>query len=300
MDEYASIAQRVVLTMDDVRGCLVLSRDGLVLGAFPEDEEAAVKPAWLKFTHVGDARRSFVEFSDQIWAYIHRGPYAAFVLAGTAARPGVLLDQLEQSLLIAEETRAKRETLKVPDAAAAPSGRPRTSLHPPTGRPQTVEAGAVPAELQRAAEAPAQMSTGPWKRPIPAAEGPKAGGGGGPTEPKPVGAEATHTPLTSFRPPSDSDAGLDLVGGLTPAFQSSPFAEILAEDGSVDDGGAGEAEGPGASGEGPGSEAADVPVFGDPAPSVRAEETSEIDRVMLAKEFSGLLQLDADDDEARS
>jgi hypothetical protein len=69
--------------MDDVRGCLVLSRDGLVLAAFPEDEESAVKPAWLKFTHVGDARRSFVEFADQIWAHIHRGPYAAFVVAGT-------------------------------------------------------------------------------------------------------------------------------------------------------------------------------------------------------------------------
>ena len=28
MDEFAALAQRVVLTMDDVRGCLVLSRDG--------------------------------------------------------------------------------------------------------------------------------------------------------------------------------------------------------------------------------------------------------------------------------
>lgn len=300
MDEYASIAQRVVLTMDDVRGCLVLSRDGLVLGAFPEDEEAAVKPAWLKFTHVGDARRSFVEFADQIWAYIHRGPYAAFVLAGTAARPGVLLDQLEQSLLIAEETRAKRETLKVPDAAAAPSGRPRTSLHPPAGRPQTVEAASVPAEQQRAREAPPQVPTGPWRRPVLAADAPAAGGGAGPSEPGYVGAEATHPPVTSFRPPSESDGGLDLIGGLAPAFRSSPFAEFGREDGPVGDEGPGEAEGPGASADGPRPEAADAPVFADSAPPVPAEEVSEIDRVMLAKEFSGLLQLDADDDEARS
>ena len=36
MDEYVALAQRVVLTMGDVQGCLVLSRDGLILAAFPE------------------------------------------------------------------------------------------------------------------------------------------------------------------------------------------------------------------------------------------------------------------------
>ena len=137
MDEFAALAQRVVLTMDDVRGCLVLSRDGLVLGAFPEDQEAELKPAWLRFVNVGEPRKGFVEFSDQLWAFVHRGPYAAFVVTGTSVRPGVMLDQLEQAVITAEETRAKQKevTLKVPDAASAPSGRPRTSLHPPADRP---------------------------------------------------------------------------------------------------------------------------------------------------------------------
>src|SRR4051794_28651874 len=144
MDEFAALAQRVVLTMDDVRGCLVLSRDGLVLGAFPEDQEAELKPAWLRFVHVGEARKGFVEFSDQLWAFVHRGPYAAFVVTGTSVRPGVMLDQLEQAVIAAEEARAKQKevTLKVPDAAGAPSGRPRTSLHPPADRPATAQVGA--------------------------------------------------------------------------------------------------------------------------------------------------------------
>ncbi len=147
MDEFAALAQRVVLTMDDVRGCLVLSRDGLVLGAFPEEQEAELKPAWLRFVHVGEARKGFVEFSDQLWAFVHRGPYAAFVVTGTSVRPGVMLDQLEQAVIAAEETRAKQKevTLKVPDAAGAPSGRPRTSLHPPADRPATAPVGAIPA-----------------------------------------------------------------------------------------------------------------------------------------------------------
>lgn len=147
MDEFAALAQRVVLTMDDVRGCLVLSRDGLVLGAFPEDREAELKPAWLRFVHVGEARKGFVEFSDQLWAFVHRGPYAAFVVTGTSVRPGVMLDQLEQAVIAAEESRAKQKevTLKVPDAASAPSGRPRTSLHPPADRPAAAPVASAPA-----------------------------------------------------------------------------------------------------------------------------------------------------------
>jgi hypothetical protein len=160
MDEYAALAQRVVLTMDDVRGCLVLSRDGMVLGAYPEEDEQAFKPAWLKFVHVGEARRGFVEFSDQLWAYVHRGPYAAFVISGTGVRPGVLLDQLEQAVLAAEETRAKKgETLKVPDASSAPSGRPRTSLHPaeakaPEPAPEPVASAPRPISVHGTGGAP--------------------------------------------------------------------------------------------------------------------------------------------------
>jgi hypothetical protein len=156
MDEFAALAQRVVLTMDDVRGCLVLSRDGLVLGAFPEDQEADLKPLWLRFVHVGEARKGFVEFSDQLWAFVHRGPYAAFVVTGTSVRPGVMLDQLEQAVIAAEESRAKQKevTLKVPDAASAPSGRPRTSLHPPVDRPAAAPVAATAAAASAEGEMP--------------------------------------------------------------------------------------------------------------------------------------------------
>ncbi|MGZ8571492.1 MAG: hypothetical protein ACXWW5_04620, partial [Actinomycetota bacterium] len=67
MNEYAVLAQRVGLIVDDVHGCLVLSRDGLVLSAFPEDEEDHLKPAWLRFVQMGEVRKAFVEFGDQIW-----------------------------------------------------------------------------------------------------------------------------------------------------------------------------------------------------------------------------------------
>ncbi len=324
MDEYAALAQRVVLTMDDVRGCLVLSRDGMVLGAYPEEDEQAFKPSWLKFVHVGEARRGFVEFSDQLWAYVHRGPYAAFVISGTGVRPGVLLDQLEQAVLAAEETRAKKgDTLKVPDASSAPSGRPRTSLHPAETKaapePEPEPVATAPPPDQRA-----------WNGRSPGAAAPQPPS----EEAASSGAEpATIEPPDRLRPAVFSDADPVTPAGRPAAFatEGSPFSRLESEQAASE---ATSAPAPppavapleaapllvdaltdgvgGATGEGPS-------VGGDPATPFRrepqrlvsaerapeepervTEEPSEVDRVMLAKEFSGLLQLNEDGDEDNS
>lgn len=363
MDEYAALAQRVVLTMDDVRGCLVLSRDGMVLGAYPEEDEQAFKPAWLKFVNVGEARRGFVEFSDQMWAYVHRGPYAAFVVSGTAVRPGVLLDQLEQAVLAAEESRAKKgDTLKVPDAPGAPSGRPRTSLHPPADRPQVAPAtaGTAPPPQERAwagdqadvapppqgpltevgagggsrAEPPEQLSG--WRRQALAAEQ-------GQRAPDPVRPPPEQRAAPAEIPPPDvtpaeaarmaaRETDDVTAGGRPTAFgsESSPFARLEAESAAAALGTAGPAAvAPPPVAPAPIREAppVEIPVevvapayVEEPAVEVEIrrepletgspdrptdegpggddeDELGEVDRVMLAKEFSGLLQADGDGDE---
>lgn len=240
MDEYAALAQRVALTMGDVQGCLVLSRDGLILAAFPEEAEPALKPVWLRFVSMGEVRRSFVEFGDQIWGFVHRGPYAAFVVAGVGVRPGILLDQLEQALLTAEDGRSKRDTFKVPDAAAAPSGKPRTPLHPPTDRP-------VPADVVAAV----------------------------PVEP--AVAEAFAPPLEVVAAvdalPVEAEPGpAEAASVVSPAEPDAPVTALKKEPQKLMSSG----------------------------PEVPGEEGAEIDRVLLAKEFSGLLQLDSDGDEGSS
>lgn len=242
MDDYSALAQRVAVTVGDVRGCLVLSRDGLVLGAYPEDE-SAIKPAWLKFATIGEPQKSFVEFGDQIWAYVHRGPYATFVVAGTSIRPGVLIDQMEQALLTAEEARTRREPLKLPDAAVAPSGKPRTSLHPPAERAQPAE---VAAEVTAGpAEEVAAETRRRWSR-----------GSRSETEPDDASSDAGVSPdgaETGDAPPDDGPIDLD------PAPEARPAPAERQVGGGEDEG--------------------------------------EIDRVLLAKEFSGLLQLDPTGDE---
>jgi hypothetical protein len=133
MSDYSALAQRVSLSIEGIRGCLMLSRDGMVLGAHPEGEaEALIRTAWVRFAGVGDPERSYVEFPDQIWAFVRRGGYAAFAVADMGVRPGVLVDLLEQALMGGEQDRVHdRETMRLPDAPTAPSGKPRTILHKP-------------------------------------------------------------------------------------------------------------------------------------------------------------------------
>ena len=153
MEEFSALAARVAASVVELRGCLILSRDGLVLGAFPAGEEGPVKTAWLRFAVVGEPEKGFVEFGDEIWTYVRRGPYSAFAVSGLGVRPGLLIDQLDQMLYTAEEVRARREALRLPEVTPAPSGKPRTSLHP-EARPSVPEPAPVTPPGQTTPEAP--------------------------------------------------------------------------------------------------------------------------------------------------
>jgi hypothetical protein len=268
MDDYSALAQRIAVSVGGVSGALILSRDGLVLGAYPNEDESLAKPAWLRFIALGEPERSFIEFPDQVWAYVKRGPYAAFATAEAGTRPGVLVDQMEQVLLVVEEGRTRREPMRVPDANAAPSGKPRTSLHPQFGKPAPAEAAEASVSAAPSAEAVTAASQGPIiVEPAEPAEPPEStedlksrdrggfsrmpggdGDGEAPSQRKP------EEPVTPPAPPEEP----------APSEESAPPAP------------------------------AETPPS---RPSNSEEDDSEVDPVLLAKEFSGLLQLDSDDDE---
>src|SRR4249920_502941 len=136
MDDYSALAYRIAGGVADVRGCLILSRDGLILGSYPDDE-TAVKPAWMRFASLGDPERSFVEFGDQVWVYVRRPAYGAFAVANAGIRPGLVIDQLENILASAEESRNRRDTLRVPEASGGPPAKPQSSIRPPANGSST-------------------------------------------------------------------------------------------------------------------------------------------------------------------
>ena len=248
----------------------ILSRDGLILGSYPDDE-TAVKPAWMRFASLGDPERSFVEFGDQVWVYVRRPAYGAFAVADAGVRPGLVIDQLEQILLSAEEARTRRDTLRVPDATTAPSGKPRTSLHPPAERAEPVAAAAA-------------SETRAWSR-----------------------ADAS----TLKRKEGAAEEVLPAVAEL------AAVADDVAQTGDVSSNG----EAVHAAGDAPADPpAADPSGSSDEAhakkdpkkpdkrsdkkddkhPSMELDADAEVDPVLLAKEFSGLLQVESGGDEATS
>ncbi|HYY08053.1 MAG TPA: hypothetical protein VFA25_05565 [Actinomycetota bacterium] len=251
MSDYAALALRVSASMPGIRGCLMLSRDGLLLGAHPEgDAEAYAKSAWLRFAALGDAERSYVEFTDQTWAFVRRGGYGAFAIADADVRPGVLVDLLEQALMAGEMERVHdRETMRLPEAPFAPSGKPRTSLHKPERPP---------------APPPERIADEPQQPPVDELGSEER------TPEEASGSERQADDVTIHQEP---------VPEIEPQPEPEPEDQPEPEPTAADE---------------PFDERFDEPQGEPPGP----EEENEVDRILLAKEFAGLLQVPKEDDEA--
>jgi hypothetical protein len=129
--DFAALVHALVAGVADVRACLIVSRDGLALGASPADEEEKALAAWSQIAALGEVDRGFVGLRDEQWVFCRRGPYAALAKASPSARAGLILDRLDEMLLVAEEVRLKKESFRSVDRepSVETSRGPRTSLH---------------------------------------------------------------------------------------------------------------------------------------------------------------------------
>jgi hypothetical protein len=281
MDDYSALAYRIAGGVADVRGCLILSRDGLILGSYPDDE-TAVKPAWVRFASLGDPERSFVEFGDQVWVYVRRPTYGAFAVANAGVRPGLVIDQLEGILHSAEESRNRRDTLRVPEVSAAPSGKPRTSLHP------SVDVGGP---SMSAAPAPGSPESRHWSRANPETVKRQPGHGGPAVdEVATVARDVGQTGEPSAVDDGDHDASDGAAEREEIAPSAAPGDEPAHASNAPQDHGA----------EGDAAAGTHTDEGGEKPPPVELDADAVVDPVMLAKEFSGLLQVESGDDEATS
>lgn len=110
--DFGALTHAVVAGVPDVRSCLMVSRDGLALGASPAAEEVRTLEVWTRIGTLGDVERGFITVRDEIWVFCRRGTYGAVATASPAARPGLILDHLEQMVLMAEEARVRREGIR--------------------------------------------------------------------------------------------------------------------------------------------------------------------------------------------
>ncbi|MBI4259536.1 MAG: hypothetical protein HY658_03120 [Actinobacteria bacterium] len=164
--DFTALASRVAAT-GELRACIVLSRDGFVLGAFPPGGEDDIRPAWLRVAGLGEPTRGFVDFGQEIWVFVRRGAYAAFAIGGPTSRPGILLDQLDQALALAEDARTRRDAVRPPESIDLARTGPRAGLHPEARPPAPVAPGPAPARPP-VARPPAEAASQPGP-PAPAA-----------------------------------------------------------------------------------------------------------------------------------
>jgi hypothetical protein len=113
--DFTDLAARMSAGVAAVRACLILSRDGLSLGAHPADGEGMARQAWDALEQIGDPQRGFVDMGSEIWVVASSAAYSAVMVAAPEAKPGLLLDRMESQLAAAEEAR-----VSVADAAEAP------------------------------------------------------------------------------------------------------------------------------------------------------------------------------------
>lgn len=263
--DFSSLAARIAADIQDLRGCVIVSRDGLVLGSHPAEAENILKPAWLRFASLGDVEKGFIQFSGELWVYVRRGPYASFAVSSSLSRPGLLLDQLEQVLLAAEEARGSGQG--GPGGGGLPGSRPRTSLHP-EARPSVTSSAQSRAESAASDEGFAELSA------ISQSEGaedelgddasvvvnqapaaPTAAAQASPQAAPPTAAgQAPPQAAPQAQPPSPPAPAQDLYAQYSPPAQAGPA---------------------------PGSDEEGV--------SEESEESGDVDRIALAQEFAQLL-----------
>lgn len=140
--DFASLAARVAAGLDGVRACVVLSHDGLTLGAHPEGGEERGREVWEALSRLGEPDRGFLIMGEEMWAVVRRGPYTGVVVAAATAKPGLVLDRLDASLRSAEAVRARKAQAPPtrPDRTATS---PRTQLH---REPAPGSSGRLPGE----------------------------------------------------------------------------------------------------------------------------------------------------------
>jgi len=307
--DFSALASRVA-AFSDVLGCIILSTDGLVLGWFPPGDEDGVKPAWMQFAALGEPDRAFLKFaSGEVWAYVSVGQYAAFAVATGRTRPGILLDHLEQALLVAGESRERLQVARAPDRVdlARPTPKALAQPDPASERKQAP----VPRAKQLAepvlAPAPMAEAVAPVADPAPVAEfqppAPSTSGSWESFDPAPMEPSFETPPPAepSFEPAPEEPS-------FEPAPPERPFepAPSPPDQPSVDElvaaAVAQAAEEPVIEEEGFDVEPArfdDTPAD-EPEASEPAFEESEVDKVILAREFAALLQDDVLGDEEQA
>src|SRR5918996_911946 len=238
--DFGALASRMSAGLEGVRACLIVSGDGLALGAHPDGAENRAKDVWDRLSAVGDPQRGFFNVGDELWVVARRGWYAALLIASPSVRPGIALDRLESYLKIAEEARVREATeLGTPGGRSEPARRARPAGRREVKPEQTAAQQKQPEpKPQRATQPPSPASVPPSPRPSippsprpePVRQAPPPAPPPPPPPPPPAAVSPEPEPMTSAEaPPQQTEpTAPEEVAPEPPASPSEPAAPELS------------------------------------------------------------------------
>lgn len=158
--DFSKMAARVVSGVDG-GACLIATRDGLALGAYPAGEEGKIVSRWAGLGSGATAAvRGFLVLQNEAWVIATSRRYVAVAVGGLSVRPGFVLQRLEDVL---EGLEGKAEE----DRPTLPFHAVRTPK-PPEERDVSPDLIEVARVLGRLADRPSPAAAhGPWSVPNP-------------------------------------------------------------------------------------------------------------------------------------
>jgi hypothetical protein len=110
MEDYDTFAAALGSGISELRGCLIASSDGRVLGVYPDSSgtDVRIHAAWRRLDELRESDSAFIQFGAETWCSVRRGSYVAFAVIGPSADPVTAGEHMEQVLIAAEKTRAAR------------------------------------------------------------------------------------------------------------------------------------------------------------------------------------------------
>ena len=132
--DYAAVAGSAVLGTPGIRVCLLVSTDGLPLGAYPATDERRAASVWTRLSSLGRVRRGFVTVDDEMWAFDQNEHHGVLLIADPKARAAILLEVAGQVLATVRLVGGLAPPEAVQDAGDAGDPRELKDLRPPAGR----------------------------------------------------------------------------------------------------------------------------------------------------------------------
>jgi hypothetical protein len=116
MEGFEAFARALGSEVAELRGCLMATRDGRVLGVYPAGS-TNVDAAWRRIAPLRACTSAVVRFERETWCVVGHGAHVAVAIVAISTDPLVVVERMELLLTAVDRASAENEpaTIVLPD-----------------------------------------------------------------------------------------------------------------------------------------------------------------------------------------